>query len=518
MLDEGGLDPEMKEFLVEEKSAARAKLEELEQEHPPGRAREGPSRRQERHRRGAGRRRRRRGRPVRGRGPADDHALRRAACASRPTSSPPPRPTLGGIKEIIFEVKGRGAYGALKYESGVHRVQRVPVTESTGRIHTSTATVAVLPEVEDVEVAHRPQRGAGGRLPLHRTRAGSRSTPPTRRCGSPTSPRGWWCPARTRSRSCRTRSGPSASCAPASTTWPRPSRTPSVAAQRRSQVGTGDRAQKVRTYNFPQGRVTDHRVGLTSHRLEAILQGELDEFTEALQAQRPGGAAGRGRRSDRPGAAGRPVDIVDHRHAAGDGGRLPAARRAPPRPGSTPSCCWPRPWAWSASTSTRSTTVRCRPLKSTRTERSVARRAAHEPVAYILGRAYFRHLCLEVDPAVLIPRPETEELVDAGARRLLQRRPPWRAVAGARGRRPARPAALVADVGTGSGAIALSLAQEAGVRVLATDISAGGPGGGGRATRRPLGLDASGGVPAGRPAGRRARRQPATWWSATRRT
>ena len=191
---------------------------------------------------------------------------------------------LGGLKEIIFEVKGRGAYGVFKYESGVHRVQRVPVTESTGRIHTSTATVAVLPEARGGRGHHRPQRAAHRRLPLH---GAGRPVGEHHRLGGPHHP---------------LPTGLVVSCQDEKSQLQNKERALRIlrarlfdAAQaekdakeatlRRSQVGTGDRAQKIRTYNFPQGRVTDHRIGLTSHRMEGILEGELEEFTEALIAQ-----------------------------------------------------------------------------------------------------------------------------------------------------------------------------------------------------------------------------------------
>ena len=258
---------------------------------------------------------------------------------------------LGGVKEVIFEVKGRGAIGALKYESGVHRVQRVPVTESTGRIHTSTATVAVLPEVEDVEIHIDPNEvrvdvyrstGPGGQsvnttdsaVQAHPHPHGAGGVVPGREVAAAEQGAGLPHPAR-----------PLYDMAQAE-------QDAEVAAQRRSQVGTGDRAQKIRTYNFPQGRVTDHRVGLTSHRLEAILQGELEEFTEALQAQRPGGAAGRGRRSDRRAGTVKARGPVDHRLTAGDGGRLPARARAPVSPAGRGAASGRDARAWSASIST----------------------------------------------------------------------------------------------------------------------------------------------------------------------
>jgi peptide chain release factor 1 len=282
MLDEGGLDPEMKEFLAEEKASAREKLEALEQDLRLAVLEKDP--RDDKNaivevRAGAG----------------GDEAALFAAEVQRMLMRYAERmrfkteilstteATLGGVKEIIFEVKGRGAYGALKYESGVHRVQRVPVTESTGRIHTSTATVAVLPEVEDVEIHIDPNdvrvdvyrsTGPGGQS-VNTTDSAVRLTHvPT---GLVVSCQDEKSQLQNKERAFRILRARLYDMAQAE-------QDAKLAAQRRSQVGTGDRSQKIRTYNFPQGRVTDHRVGLTSHRLEAILQGELEEFTEALQA------------------------------------------------------------------------------------------------------------------------------------------------------------------------------------------------------------------------------------------
>jgi peptide chain release factor 1 len=282
MLGEGGLDPEMKEFLVEERAAAREKLEEAEQALRLAVLEKDPL--DDKNaivevRAGAG----------------GDEAALFAAEVQRMVMRYAERmrfktgilstteAALGGIKEVIFEVKGRGAFGALKYESGVHRVQRVPVTESTGRIHTSTATVAVLPEVEDVEIHIDPNdvrvdvyrsTGPGGQS-VNTTDSAVRLTHiPT---GLVVSCQDEKSQLQNKERAFRILRARLYDIAQAA-------QDAQQAAQRRSQVGTGDRAQKVRTYNFPQGRVTDHRVGLTSHRLEAILQGELEEFTEALQA------------------------------------------------------------------------------------------------------------------------------------------------------------------------------------------------------------------------------------------
>ncbi len=283
MLEEGGLDPEMKEFLVEEKTAARDRLETLEHELRLTVLEKDP--RDEKNaivevRAGAG----------------GDEAALFAAELQRMVMRYAERQRLkttvlstteagsGGVKEVIFEVKGRGAYGALKYESGVHRVQRVPVTESTGRIHTSTATVAVLPEVEDVEIHIDPN---DVRVDVYRsTGPGGQSVNTTDSAVRLTHiPSGLVVSCQDEKSQLQNKERAFQILRARLYDQAQAEQDAQVAAQRRSQVGTGDRAQKIRTYNFPQGRVTDHRVGLTSHRLEAILQGDLDEFTEALRAQ-----------------------------------------------------------------------------------------------------------------------------------------------------------------------------------------------------------------------------------------
>ena len=191
---------------------------------------------------------------------------------------------IGGFKEIVFEVRGIGAFSRLKHESGVHRVQRIPATETGGRIHTSTATVAVLPEAEEVDIEVEPNdlridifhSGGHGGQNVQKVATAVRIT--------------------------HIPSGIVATCQDERSQLKNKQRAMGVlrarlldvettkkqaelAADRRSQVGTGDRSEKVRTYNYPQNRVTDHRISVTSHNLDRILAGEIDDFIDNLSAQ-----------------------------------------------------------------------------------------------------------------------------------------------------------------------------------------------------------------------------------------
>ena len=191
---------------------------------------------------------------------------------------------IGGIKEAVLLVEGKGAFGFFRYESGVHRVQRVPTTEANGRIHTSTATVAVMPEVEEVDVQIDTKdlridtycsSGAGGQS-VNTTYSAVRITHiPTGVVVTCQDERSQLKNRTKAMRTLRTRIGDAE----------REKQEASIAQQRRSQVGTGERSEKIRTYNFPQNRVTDHRIGLTLHKLDRVLEGDLDDLVTALRAQ-----------------------------------------------------------------------------------------------------------------------------------------------------------------------------------------------------------------------------------------
>ena len=190
---------------------------------------------------------------------------------------------LGGFKEIVFAIQGRGVYRNLKYERGVHRVQRVPATEAAGHIHTSTATLAVLPEAEEVDVQIRPDE-----LEIETYRAGGAGGQNVNK-------------VETAVRIKHLPSGLIVACQDERSQHQNREKAmrilraklleaeiarqqQAIAAQRKQQVGTGERSEKIRTYNYPQNRVTDHRIGLSLHHLDTVLDGDLDELTEALAA------------------------------------------------------------------------------------------------------------------------------------------------------------------------------------------------------------------------------------------
>ncbi len=188
---------------------------------------------------------------------------------------------LGGYKEISFMISGEGAYSRFKFESGVHRVQRVPDTEAQGRVHTSTVTVAVLPEAEDVEIEINPSDlqidtyragGAGGQH-VNKTESAIRITH---------LPTGLVVECQDERSQYKNKDKAMKVLKSRLLEAKREEQESAVAEERRSQVGTGDRSERIRTYNYPQSRVTDHRIGLTLYRLEDILNGDLDEIIDAL--------------------------------------------------------------------------------------------------------------------------------------------------------------------------------------------------------------------------------------------
>jgi peptide chain release factor 1 len=207
---------------------------------------------------------------------AERHGSRLEVLESHPTGQ-------GGFKEVILSVQGKGAWSRLKFERGVHRVQRVPVTESAGRIHTSTVTVAVLPEAEDIDVkvdekdlkvdVYRSS-GPGGQG-VNTTDSAVRITHV---------PTGLVVTCQDERSQIKNRAKAMRVLRARLLEQAQEEQRSQIAAARKSQVGTGERSERIRTYNFPQGRVTDHRIGLTVHQLPEVLEGNLDELVAALLA------------------------------------------------------------------------------------------------------------------------------------------------------------------------------------------------------------------------------------------
>jgi peptide chain release factor 1 len=190
----------------------------------------------------------------------------------------------GGYKEVIFSISGRGAYGRLKFESGTHRVQRVPETEASGRIHTSASTVCVMPEAEEVEIEIKPEdiridvfrAGGKGGQGVNRTDSAVRLTH---------LPTGIVVTCQDERSQLKNKTKAMKVLRARLLDAKKREQDEKITKSRRAQVGTGDRSEKIRTYNFPDRRITDHRIGLTVHNLENFLDGELDEIIDALKAE-----------------------------------------------------------------------------------------------------------------------------------------------------------------------------------------------------------------------------------------
>ena len=338
--------------------------------------------------------------------------------------------------EIICRIVGAGVYSRLKFESGGHRVQRVPETETQGRIHTSACTVAVMPEADEVdEVDLNPAdlrvdtfraSGAGGQH-INKTDSAVRITHiPTgivAECQDGRSQHANRASAMrvlaARIRDIQVRAQQS-----------------HIASTRKRLIGSGDRSERIRTYNFPQGRITDHRINLTLYKIATIIEGDMDELLDALAAEHQADLlAELGRAAmtlfEALTAARQKIDRLDARlllqHATGCSHSDLLARPETP----VATAAGQQFMAW------------------------VERRAAGEPLAYLVGEAEFRGRVYQVSPAVLIPRPETEVLIDLALEKL-------RGLAAPR----------VLDLGTGSGIVAISLALECpAAQVVAVNLS-----------------------------------------------
>ena len=407
---------------------------------------------------------------------------------------------LGGYREIVASISGEGVFARLKFESGVHRVQRIPATETGGRIHTSAATVAVLPEAEEVDVVIRPEDvridtmragGAGGQH-VNKTDSAVRMTHLPTGIMVVSAEKSQHQNRRLAMQVLRSRVYE----------LERERVDAARASARKGQIGSGDRSQRIRTYNFPQGRVTDHRINMTLHKLDTVLEGARARRADRCADHRPPGQpiGGHGECLRR-----RPRRDWAKRSA------MPCARRSGrwPRPGSRMpaamhACLSPRRRASTPPTSSRGPSARLSADEQDRLQSMVARRCAREPVSRILGVREFYGRPFALSPATLDPRPDSETLI--GAALDIAAREGWR-------ERPIR----ILDIGTGSGCLLLTLLAELPLATgVGTDICGLGARGRGRSTR--LRLASPRGSHSRRPTCWTASRGRSTLLSATRRT
>ena len=328
----------------------------------------------------------------------------------------PTRPTWAATTRSRSCSTGDGVWTRMKHEGGPHRVQRVPVTERQGRIHTSSATVTVLPEAEEVDVAHRPERPPGRRVPVV---GAGRAVGQHHRLGGahhPQADRARRVDAGREEPDPEPGQGACRCCGRRLLKLEQDRQAAELSEARRGQIGGGGRCEKIRTYNFKENRVTDHRIGLTLYKLDKVLAGELDEVSDALVARRADPAAHRGL-TDATAVRRRATATVAWRELLAEAaGRLAVAgvdRGAIEARWIVEEASGSRAPSWLARPRRAGHRARRAPA-STRWSR---RRLAGEPLQYVLGRWGFRTLDLLVDRRVLIPRPETEQVVEARPRR-----------------------------------------------------------------------------------------------------